>query len=313
MNKATKIRLNYIIGLIVTVILLWAIYSQVQNQLLQVDIGTAFQEGAHRYLLLSFLLLPVNLGLEIYKWKLLVASAQPISNATAIRSFFAGLALSILTPNRIGEYPGRIIYLKQKNTPRLISITFLGMFTQFLCLMIFGIAGLVYYNIMAPSYWAKLVLVATIVASIVGFLIFWNFEKWSRSIERFEWLSKFKTYTQLLKRFSIKEQLSILAISMLRFITYTLQYLLLLYWMHIEIDLLTGFCMACMFFFSMAIVPSIALAEMGIRGQLSLLFFQQLTSNKIGILIATIVLWFINLIIPAIVGSTLWIKLRLIK
>lgn len=313
MNKATKIRVNYIIGSIITLILLGAIYYQIRTQLSDFDFKMLYREGAKAYFFIALLLMLLNISLEIYKWKLLASSAQPVTYGMAAKSFLAGLALSILTPNRIGEYPGRILYMKQRNTPRLISITFLGMFTQFLCLFLFGILGLTYYNIAFPGFWQKIVLLLAILCAVSVAVIFFKFEKWSGVIERFSFMKKFKTYSKLLRKFTLKEQLLILGISMLRFCVYAFQYLLLLRWMHVEIPLLVGFCLACLFFFSMAIVPSIALAEMGIRGQLSLLLFQNFSTNKIGILVATLVLWFINLIIPALIGSVLWIKMRLLK
>lgn len=296
-----------------TSLLLWVIYAQVKGQLSQVSISTVLREGALTYFFIALLLLPLNLAIEIYKWKLLVASAQPISFGVAVRSFLAGLSLSLLTPNRIGEYPGRILFLQQKNTPRLISVTLLGMYSQLLSLLIFGIVGLMFYYSIYPGYWQKVVLIIALMVSLLAVIVFLNFEKWSRYIERISFLKKFKTYSRMLKRFSTRQQLVILGLSLLRFVVYASQYLLLMRWMHIEMEWIAGFGMACMFFFSMAIVPSIALAEMGIRGQLSLLFFQHFTTNKIGILVATIALWVINLILPAIAGSILWIKLRWIK
>ncbi len=313
MNKATKIRVNYAIASVITVILLTVIYFQIKTQLADYDFKALYREGANEYFFTAVLLLPVNIGIEMYKWKLLAGSAQPVSYAMAAKSFLAGLALSILTPNRIGEYPGRILYLKQRNTPRLISVTFLGIFTQFLCLFLFGIPGLLYYNIALPGYWQKSALVIAILCAIALAVVFFRFEKWSGLIERFSFLKKFKTYSRLLKKFTLKEQLLILGLSMLRFCTYVIQYLLLLRWLHIELPLLAGFCLACLFFFSMAVVPSVAFAEIGIRGGISLFLFQNFSTNKIGILVATLVLWLVNLILPALIGSVLWIKIRLIK
>lgn len=296
-----------------TVALLGGIYYQIRTQLFHFDFKVIFHKGIKIYFFIALLMMPLNVLLEIFKWKLLVKSAQPVSFITAAKSYLAGLSLSILTPNRIGEYPGRILYLKRKNTPRLISVTFLGMFTQFLCLFIFGIAGLIYYNFAMPGYVAKLVLVVAVICMFIVSGIFFSFEKWSHYIERFVFFRRLNTYSQLLKKFTLKEQGIILGISMLRFAVYVTQYLFLLKWMGIGIPLLAGFCTACLFFFGMAVIPSIALAEMGIRGQLSILLFENFTSDKIGILVATLVLWIINLILPSIIGSLLWLKARLIK
>lgn len=313
LNKATKIQLNYFIGGIIMLVLLWVIYRQVQQQLFQYDFKTIFRNGNTSFLIGALLLMPINATLEIFKWKLLANSAQPISFYTAAKSYLAGLALSILTPNRIGEYPGRIIYLKRKNTPRLISVTFLGMFTQFLTLFVFGLIGLLYYNFSFPGYWQKIVLFLTLVVTVFVSLLFYYFEKWSAFIERFSIFKRLKVYNVLLKRFTHQEQFSILGISMLRFCIYVSQYLLLMHWVNIKLPIVEGFFTACLFFFGMAVIPSIALTEMGVRGGLSLWLFQNVTPEKIGILIATLSLWFINLIIPAIIGSVLWIKMRLIK
>lgn len=142
---------------------------------------------------------------------------------------------------------------------------------------------------------------------------FFRFEYWSERFEKLSFAKRFKTYTQLLKRFTTKEQVTILSLSILRFTVYTVQYLILLKWMNIDMPFLSGFCMAALFFWMMAIIPSISLAELGIRGQVSIFLFQTFTNNKIGILVATICLWIINLILPAIVGSVLWIRMRLLK
>lgn len=313
MNKATKIRLNYLIGGILMLTLLWVIYRQVKEQLFHFDFKAVFQEGNTPFLALVLLLMPVNVAFEIYKWKLLASSAQRITYGVAAKSFLAGLALSILTPNRIGEYPGRILYLKKRNTPRLISVTFLGMFTQFLTLFIFGLIGLIYYNISFPGYWQKVVLLLTILATVLVSLLFFFFEKWSVLIERFPVFKRLRTYNVLLKKFTIKEQLTILFITMFRFCIYVSQYLLLMAWLQIHIPILAGFFTASLFFFGMAVIPSVALAELGVRSGLSLWLFQSYTTNKVGILIATLILWFINLIIPAIAGSVLWLKARIIK
>lgn len=53
----------------------------------------------------------------------------------------------------------------------------------------------------------------------------------------------------------------------------------------------------------LAIVPSIAIAELGIRGKFSVALLSLYTSNYIGIMGSTFGIWFLNLFIPAITGS----------
>ena len=53
----------------------------------------------------------------------------------------------------------------------------------------------------------------------------------------------------------------------------------------------------------MAVVPSIALSELTVRGSVALYFLSPAAANPAAILAATSVLWLINLAIPAILGA----------
>ena len=115
-----------------------------QKQLTQVDPEDLFMSGLTPFLVLALVLMPLNIAIEAFKWKILAGVAQPTSYTQAVKSVLGGIALSIVTPNRIGEYPGRILYMKRKNTIRLISVAILAAFAQFLTLFTFGIIGLLY-------------------------------------------------------------------------------------------------------------------------------------------------------------------------
>lgn len=313
LNKNTKTWLNYLIGGAISAILIFAIYQQTKTQLARISVDSFFKASSYGFLIAALLLMPINAALETYKWKLLAASAQPISYLQSLKSYLAGIAISIITPNRIGEYPGRIIYLKRKNTGRLISVTFLGMFTQFLTLFIFGDIALVYYNIAFPGYWQKIVLAAALLITSFVALIFFRFEALDTWLERLPFMKRFNRYGRLINHFTLRQQWGILGISLARFAVFTAQYLILLAWMDIKLPILEGFLTASLFFWAMAVIPSISLAELGIRSQVSLFLFQSFTTNQVGILAATIALWFINLVLPAIVGSFLLIRMRILK
>ncbi len=312
MNKNTKIRINSLLGIAISAVLLYGLWIQISKQLLQLD-DSQWWQGDTTYLIISILLVPLHLGTEMFRWKYLVDTVQNISVNQAWKSYFAGIAISLVTPNRIGEYPGRILYLKRRNTIRLISVSILGGFAQFLTLFLYGIAGLIYYNLVFPGYWQKLVLIISLGIVVLLLLIFIHFEKWIGYFENSKRLKRFRTYGHLMKRFHIKEQLTVLGLSMFRFLVLGLQYLFLLQWMGIPMLSFEGFLLSCLYFWSIAVIPSITFAELGIRGQVSLFLFQPFTQNTIGILTATISLWCINVIIPAAIGSILLIRIRLLR
>ncbi len=312
LTKSTKIWLNSLLGLSISILLFFSIWLQVRHQHAAFSVfGRA--DLAAKYLGLALLLMPLNLGLEIFKWKMLANSAQPVSVSQAVKSYCAGIAISLITPNRIGEYPGRMLYLKSRNTIRLISVSLLGAFTQLLTLFLFGSVGLLQYNLTHPGYGQKLLLAFALGSVMVLGILFFRFEKWITLFEKHKRLRRLRTYGQLLRRFTRKEQLSILLISMLRFGVFCTQYLLLLRWMNIDMLSARGFLTATLYFWGIAVVPSIAFAELGVRGKLSLFLLSPFTDNVLGILAATFGLWCINLIVPALAGSVLLWRVKLIR
>jgi hypothetical protein len=313
LNKSTKIRLNYLIGFALSALLLWGIYLQVTRQLANVDASTWWQTGPVFYLWLCIALMLVNVALEARKWQILAGSAEALSYRQSLSSYLAGIAISIVTPNRLGEYPGRILYLKRQNTFRLISVSVLGSFAQLLTIFIYGSAALIYYNVHNPGVWSGVLLAGSLAMTVILAWCFWRFEAWLPLLGRIKWLEKYKIYGQLLMRFSAKEQLTILGISLLRFAVFTAQYLVLLRWMNVIVPPVEGFLLSALFFWVIAVVPSIALAELGIRGQVGLFLFQPYSNNTIGILSATIGIWLINLIVPAILGSLLLLRMKVFR
>lgn len=301
------------VGPAVALLLLWSLYKQVSVQLAGLEGKSWLPEGNGYWLLAALILLPVNILLEAVKWKILAGSASPITFGQSLKSLLGGIAFSFITPNRIGEYPGRILLLNKKNNTRLISVSVLGACAQLLTVMIAGTIGLGYYSRIHPGSIVLLVLVACVFMVLLIGAFYWRFERWAPYLERFRWLRKFKLYGRLLTRFTSQQQWIILGLSLLRFCIYNIQYYLLLRWMSIEMPLLEGFLLCALFFWAMAIIPSIALAELGIRGEVGLFLFHPYSTNNLGILAATFSLWGINLVIPALIGSVLLLRLRLFR
>jgi lysylphosphatidylglycerol synthase-like protein len=312
-NKNTKIWLNYFVGAAISLLLLWNIYGQVTRQLASISPGAWRQTGPDLYLWLCIGLMFFNTSLEGYKWYLLTLSVEPIKYSQAFSSYLAGVAFSIITPNRIGEYPGRILYLERSNTFKYINVSILGIVSQLSTVYIFGMIGLIYYNFAFPAPLPKIALAACLIVNIFAAIIYWKFESWMPVIGRIKLLHKFSVYGKLLKKFSQTRQILILGISILRFTIFTAQYLFLLRWMNVNIPIPAGFCLVALFFWIMAVIPSITLTELGIRGEVSIFLFQHFSPNTVGMLAATAGIWLLNLIIPSILGSILVLRMRLLR
>ncbi len=301
------------LGSTISLILLYSIWSQVSKQFASVGKDLWKHTGPIALLWISVLLMLVNTLLEGTKWFLLTGYVSSVSYGRAFSSYLAGIAFSIVTPNRMGEYPGRILYLGQGSTSRYITVSILGLSAQLISIYAFGLIGLLYYNFAVPSVIARLGLLLCLALIILVGIIYLRFESWFPNLERVRWLRQFVIYGRLLKKITKSRKALILAISLFRFIVFTAQYLFLLKWMNVELPVIQGFCTAALFFWALAVIPSIALTELGVRGAASLYLFQQFSSNSVGILAATVGIWLLNLILPSILGSLLVMKMRLLR
>ncbi len=66
-------------------------------------------------------------------------------------------------------------------------------------------------------------------------------------------------------------------------------------------------------FLALAVIPSITLVELGVRGEISLQLIGIFAANNLGILLTSISIWFMNLIMPALAGSVLMLSIKVFK
>jgi len=66
-------------------------------------------------------------------------------------------------------------------------------------------------------------------------------------------------------------------------------------------------------FLVLAIVPSFAIADLGIRGKFSTGLLSMYSLNTVGILGTTFGIWFVNLFVPALAGSIMILGIRFFK
>jgi hypothetical protein len=74
-----------------------------------------------------------------------------------------------------------------------------------------------------------------------------------------------------------------------------------------------SFWIISILFLVLAVVPSFAIADLGIRGKFSTELLSVYSLNTVGILGTTFGIWIINLFVPAVVGSILILGIRFFK
>ena len=270
----------------------------------------------------AFLLMFFNWGIEAKKWQILLNPLEKLSFTNCFKSVLAGCSITMLTPNRVGEYGGRILYVNEENRLDAIPLTILGSISQLFITVLMGTTGLIYLKYFdggnhlfnsLPAYTDDVLLYISASAAIFLILIYFRVELLVRLFNKIKFLKKIAIHIVLLNTFSRKQLLRILFLSFLRYMVFILQFILLLQVMQVEISFFTCFRLLTVFYLIMAIAPTIGFTELPIRAAASLEILQLYSNNLVGIQAASLGIWIINLVIPAIVGSLLILGIKILK
>lgn len=304
-----------------------SLYNQIKQQ---PDLPQAWQQlknsftGAGAWQLwLAFVLMPVNWAVETLKWYKLVNKFQPLSFLKSYEAVLSGLSLAMNTPNRIGEYGGRVLYLQPEFRLRGIALTVLCSVSQVLVTLVVGFVSLtilqpqleaVHYAGTGMSemlfkilFWT--VLVMCVLTGLLYFKIQWlvALAKWIPLVQK-----KF-SFAFVLEHLKGRMMGEILFYSFLRFIIFAVQYVLVWKALQVDISWWQGFWSIALVFLIMAIVPSFAIAEIGIRGKVALGIVGLFSMNTLGILAGTLTMWLLNLVLPALMGSLFLLTIKIYK
>jgi len=267
-------------------------------------------------LVLVILLMLVNWGIEAFKWKLSIQNVQRINFFKAFKAVLSGISFSVTTPNRMGEYFGRVLYMEEGNRLRTISLTIVGSISQLMITLLMGAVGIIFLMPKIQSaeiisvLWVK-VLLYGVIAVLIGLTVFYFRLTWLiKWIDRFPQSSRYIYLVNTLEDLNSGLLFKLLFLSLLRFIVFSIQYYLLFRLYGTGINWWPGFWAVSVSFLIMAIIPTFAIAELGLRGKVSLKLLGLLSANDLGITITTGTIWLINLVVPAIIGSLLILGIK---
>jgi len=262
------------------------------------------------------ILMLVNWSLEAYKWKLSIQQIQQVSFSKAFRAVLSGISFSVSTPNRIGEYLGRVLYMEEGNRLKTISLTIVGSISQLIVTLTMGCIGLVLLRKqievghVISEMWMDVILMGVTAVLIVLTLFYFRLSWLVRLADKLPGSSKFLYLVKALENFDATLLLKLLSISLLRFIVFGIQYYLLFRLFDVSIPWWQSFWSVSISFLVLAVIPSFAIADVGLRGKVGIKLIGLFAANELGILFTTITIWFVNLIVPAIAGSLLIVGIK---
>lgn len=271
---------------------------------------------AWMYCSLVLILVPVNWLTESWKWKGLLRSVgYPGSLGKALRGVLLGLSVGIFTPNRSGEFIGRLADLPQDLRGRAFILTIINSLTQ-LCVTV-GAATLVLIlhalflthdetsvdTIVAPF---REVMGYAIAALLFCFLLLYFTSLLGLSKRFGETLSSMMV---TFRRVGTGTVFIALGWSLVRYSVFLLQYWLVLRWFGIIDSGATGWVLIPLIFFVTSVLPGIMFPlDVSVRGAAAIYFLEGQCSDTTAILFASLLIWTLNIAVPALAGSLLWLR-----
>ena len=245
-------------------------------------------------LFLSFL----NWYLEITKWKKLVSFISAISFKEATKQSLASLTTSLITPNRIGEYGAKAMYFKKTQRKKIMGLNFVGNFYQMMATITFGSIGFTFFvftfkiEIDFIRIFLFLLLGVFIISTLFLGAKHYNYKGFS-----FEKVRSF--ITQIPFKLNVKIGL----FSFFRFAIFSHQFYFLIVIFGIQIPYIIAISAIASVYFISSIVPMLSLFDVVLKSTVAIWIFSTLKIDVTSILTITTLMWILNFVIPAVIGS----------
>ncbi len=307
-NKSLLISLK----LIIAVGLIWYIIYRLDLNEIILSLKNA------NYYLIGFVvgLMILNLYLQYRRWELTSNLFLNQSNRRVIfQSFIYGISAGAFTPARVGEYIGRAMAYKDKPMLYSFGATFLDKFFLLIIVIFVGSIGSVLY--LSINYHISNLIAVPLFIVLFLFLLFFiivlkNPRYWVDNI-----ILRFKNFNKVnsgIKKISslnfskTKYANEMLLISILHFITILLQFSLLVSAFSFKFNLLGYIWAGSLVLFVKSVVPSISFGDLGVREAAAVFFLVPFGISNIAAFNASIFLFLINILLPAILGLFFLIK-----
>jgi len=315
----------WLLKISITLAALVYIWTRLRHEGVQVWESIAQSSTVHIvWAVFALLLVVVNWGLEALKWLWMVRRFYPDERFwPCFQSVLAGIATGIFTPNRVGEYAGRILYLASGSRVEAVVLLFIDRIAQMLVTLLMGTLAVVFllanhealvakelalYGVLVNQTIIRWAYAALIGANILAWALMFN-PRWVHGLLiRVPPLHNhvLRKATDTLLHVDRPLLARILGVGIARNIVFSFQYLLLLWafgYGHAPIETTTlAFAMIWLVFLIKSVIPTIALSELGVR-ESTAIFIMGIWAVPAALAFgSTFVLYLINIVLPTLVG-----------
>lgn len=247
-------------------------------------------------ILFSMVLLPVNVMLEAYKWYFITKKFYHYSFSDVLQLILSGRSMNVLAPAGIGDAILRVGDVDSNARKKALAALFFCRLTQLMPTLFFGMLSVAFlirvganFSLASSYLWGAIVLVFVLA------ICHWVFRF---SIRAF--VHEFRSHISFI---SVKVFHSLLGLSFIRYLVFSLQFLLVLLAVGVELPYYLLVFGVFWIFLSKSLVPGMLLVgDLMTREVSAILFFSFFASDIKPFVLGALIVWLINIVFPAILG-----------
>ena len=300
--------------------LLWVLYKQLYlpsspSRWIDITLAAFGHPKALYWFVIAIALMPVNWLLEAQKWQqLMLGMGISLQGLPLFKSLMAGISFSVVTPNRMGEYVGRVWVLPAGQRWSAGLSTFMGSICAWLAFIVVGWPAVWLWigrlNSWYETWQVCLIIILASLGPIGVWLLIISWDRWRlkvkipsivlRNIPSFLW--NYCKQLRLVRNIEGSYVQWAVLIAATRFCVYCLQYWLCLHLFGVNLSLFWGLTGIAAIYLLQAAFPLPNGAALLLRTEMAIWLWADQPDSSVAILMATFFLFVINLGIPSLVG-----------
>lgn len=250
----------------------------------------------YKIVLILLLLSLCNWFFEILKWQNVISVIKKISFQEALKQSLSALTVSLLTPNRVGDYGAKAIFFSKEYQKKVVFLNVISNVSQLFVTVVFGAIGVLYfikrYTVTLPILEFNIKIYGVLFMFIFLIITF---------------LNKIKLLYRKVLLFVTKIPKPIftktLMYATIRYLIFSHQLYYLLSLFGVEFHYFDTMRLIFAMYLIASIIPSLSLFDWIIKGSVAVFVFQFTTLNELTILSITTLMWLLNFALPSVIGS----------
>ncbi|WP_396171221.1 hypothetical protein [Flavobacterium sp.] len=247
---------------------------------------------------ISFILLlsVLNRFFEILKWQNLVSYLHKITVLESTKQVLGALTAGLFTPNGVGEYAGKALFFEKSKAKKIVFLNLICNGIQMILSIVFGIFGLLYFNANYNIITSKTVLILFGICVLLFGILFISKKINIKGYSIEKLIHKINEIPK-----SIHQKNMLLAVC--RYLVFSHQYYFLFMAFDVDLPYLTMMATIASVYFLASSLPTFQFLDFAVKGSVAVYFFGILGINEWIVVFISTLMWFLNVVLPVIIGS----------